>query len=198
MWSYSKWRQLGSGQRSRGLIVTSGYGPCNLGLGKNSGITDELIFDDLGFRESAELPMLPYLEPFSLQLYDVEDPNTPVATYDSLVVTSENPQALILLGLKDTTAYTPNPEGYSIRENALLLDLPVLTNNPNEVRQDKPQRFHDHCSFKNLGQAEVGTFSDGHELNQTKFWDRLSISWILPSAENPTIRFFSSFCCAIA
>jgi hypothetical protein len=51
-----------------------------------------------------------------------------------LVVSSENPQALILLGLNDTTAYAPNPEGYSIRENALLLDLPILTNNPNEVR----------------------------------------------------------------
>ncbi|MGH7602244.1 MAG: T9SS type A sorting domain-containing protein, partial [bacterium] len=51
-----------------------------------------------------------------------------------LVVSSENPQALILFGLNDTTAYAPNPEGYSIRANVLLLDLPILTNNPNEVR----------------------------------------------------------------
>jgi len=49
-------------------------------------------------------------------------------------VSSENPQALVLLGLNDTTAYAPNPEGYSLRENALLLDLPVLAANPNEVR----------------------------------------------------------------
>jgi hypothetical protein len=50
------------------------------------------------------------------------------------VVSSENPQALILFGLNDTTVYAPNPEGYSLRESALLLDLPILTNNSNEVR----------------------------------------------------------------
>lgn len=125
----------GGARHSRGIVVTSGgYGPCNPGLGKKSNLADELIFDDLGFRESAELPQLPYLEPFSLQLYDLEDPNTPTATLDSLVVSSENPQALILVGVNDTTAYAPHPEGYSIRESALLLDLPILTNNPNEVR----------------------------------------------------------------
>ncbi len=125
----------GGGRRTRGYVaVTGGYGPCNPGLGKNSGITEDLIFDNLGFRESVELPALPYLEPFSLTLYDVDDPNTPVANFDSLVVSSENPQAFILFGLNDTTAYAPNPEGYSIRENALLLDLPILAANPNEVR----------------------------------------------------------------
>lgn len=124
----------GSGQRSRGVVVTSGSRPCNPGLGKNSRLADDSIFDNLGFRESAELSNLPYLEPFSLQLYGVEATNTPMATFDSLVVSSENPQALILFGVHDTTAYAPNPEGYSIRENALLLDLPILTNNPNEVR----------------------------------------------------------------
>jgi hypothetical protein len=36
--------------------------------------------------------------------------------------------------LNDTTAYAPNPEGYSIRENALMVDLPILAANPNEVR----------------------------------------------------------------
>ncbi|MCG3119126.1 MAG: hypothetical protein ALAOOOJD_01457 [bacterium] len=132
--SSSSRNNSGTGQRSRGVLVTSGSRPCNPGLGKKSNLADELIFDNLGFRESAELPGLPYLEPFSLQLYDVEDPNTPTATFDSLVVSSENPQALILFGLNDTTAYAPNPEGYSIRENTLLLDLPILTNNPNEVR----------------------------------------------------------------
>jgi hypothetical protein len=69
-----------------------------------------------------------------LTLYDTENLITPIAKFASLVVSSENPQALILFGLNDTTAYAPNPEGYSIRENALLLDLPILTNNPNEVR----------------------------------------------------------------
>jgi len=117
------------------VVVTSGgSGPCNPGLGKNSGGADELIFDNLGFRESASLPSLPYLEPFSLSLYDIENANTVVAKFDSLVVSSENPQALVLLGLNDTTAYAPNPEGYSIRENALLLDLPILVANSNEVR----------------------------------------------------------------
>jgi hypothetical protein len=125
----------GSGRRTRGVVaVSSGYGPCNPGLGKNSQLANDLIFDNLGFRGSAELPALPYLEPFSLRLYDVEDVNTPVAKFDSLVVSSENPQALVLLGLNDTTAYAPNPEGYSLRENALLLDLPILAANPNEVR----------------------------------------------------------------
>jgi hypothetical protein len=125
----------GGGRRTRGVVATSGgYGPCNPGLGKNSGISDDLIFDNLGFRETAELPALPYLEPFSVKLFDVDDPNAPVATYDSLVVTSENPQALILFGLNDTTAYAPNPEGYSIRENVRLQDLPILTNNAGEVR----------------------------------------------------------------
>jgi hypothetical protein len=125
----------GGGRRTRGVVATSGgYGPCNPGLGKNSSITDDLIFDNLGFRETAELPALPYLEPFSVKLFDVDDPNTPVATYDSLVVTSENPQALILFGLNDTTAYAPNPEGYSIRESVLLQDLPILNSNANEVR----------------------------------------------------------------
>jgi hypothetical protein len=133
--SSSSRNRSGSGRSTRGVVVTSGgYGPCNPGLGKSSGVTDDLIFDNLGFRESAELPALPYLEPFSLRLYDVEDVNTPVAKFDSLVVSSENPQALILFGLNDTTAYAPNPEGYSLRENALLLDLPILAANPNEVR----------------------------------------------------------------
>ncbi len=50
------------------------------------------------------------------------------------MVSSENPQALILFGLNDTTVYAPNPEGHSLRESALLLDLPILTNNANEVR----------------------------------------------------------------
>jgi hypothetical protein len=125
----------GSGRSTRGIVaVDGGYGPCNPGLGKDSNRADDLVFDNLGFRQSAELPALPYLAPFSLTLYDVENPNTPVAKFDSLVVSSENPQALVLVGLNDTTAYAPNPEGYSIRENALLLDLPILTNNPIEVR----------------------------------------------------------------
>jgi len=125
----------GSGRRSRGTVaIDGGYGPCNPGLGKNSSSADDLIFDNLGFRETAALPRLPYLEPFSLTLYDIENANTPTARFDSLVVSSENPQALILFGLNDTTAYAPNPEGYSIRENALLLDLPLLAANPNEVR----------------------------------------------------------------
>jgi len=125
----------GSGRRSRGtVVVDGGYGPCNPGLGKNSSSADDLIFDNLGFRETAALPRLPYLEPFSLTLYDIENANTPTARFDSLVVSSENPRALILFGLNDTTAYAPNPEGYSIRENALLLDLPILAANPNEVR----------------------------------------------------------------
>ncbi|MGH7452277.1 MAG: DUF4397 domain-containing protein, partial [bacterium] len=133
--SSSSRNRSGSGQRSRGAISTDGgYGPCNPGLGKNSSLADDLIFDNLGFRESAALPGLPYLAPFDLTLYDTENLNTPIAKFDSLVVSSENPQALILFGLNDTTAYAPNPEGYSIRENALLLDLPILTNNPNEVR----------------------------------------------------------------
>jgi hypothetical protein len=133
--SSSSRNRSGSGSRTRGVIaVSGGYGPCNPGLGKKSNLANDLIFDNLGFRESAELPALPYLEPFSLKLYDVENPNTPAAIFDSLVVSSENPQALILLGVNDTTAYAPNPEGYSIRESALLLDLPILTNNPNEVR----------------------------------------------------------------
>lgn len=133
--SSSSRNSSGSGQRSRGVVVTSGGSrPCNPGLGKKSNLADALIFDNLGFRESAELPSLPHLEPFSLQLYDVEDPNTPTAIFDSLVVSSENPQALILFGLHDTTAYAPNPEGYAIRENALLLDLPILSNIPHEVR----------------------------------------------------------------
>jgi hypothetical protein len=68
-----------------------------------------------------------------LKIYDVEDPNTPLATFDSLVVMSENPQALILFGLNDTTAYVPNPEGHSLRESVLLQDLPIFTNNANEV-----------------------------------------------------------------
>ncbi|MCI0691989.1 T9SS type A sorting domain-containing protein [candidate division KSB1 bacterium] len=125
----------GGGRSTRGTVATDGgYGPCNPGLGKNSQLADDLIFDNLGFRESAALPSLPYLEPFSLTLYDVEDINTPIAKFDSLVVSSENPQALILFGLNDTTAYAPNPEGYSIRESVLLQDLPILTNNANEVR----------------------------------------------------------------
>ncbi len=133
--SSSSRNRSGSGQRSRGAISTDGgYGPCNPGLGKNSSLADDLIFDNLGFRESAALPGLPYLAPFDLTLYDTENLNTPIAKFDSLVVSSENPQALILFGLNDTTAYAPNPEGYSIRANVLLLDLPILTNNPNEVR----------------------------------------------------------------
>jgi len=133
--SSSSRNRSGSGRRSRGVLATSGgYVPCNPGLGKNSTRADDLIFDNLGFRESAELPRLPYLEPFALKLYDIENLHTPAATFDSLVVSSENPQALILFGVKDTTAYAPNPEGYSIRESALLLDLPILTNIPNEVR----------------------------------------------------------------
>jgi|GEM_PF-2401499 len=133
--SSSSRNRSGSGRSTRGIVaVDGGYGPCNPGLGKNSGRADDLVFDNLGFRQSVELPALPYLAPFSLTLYDVENPNTPAAKFDSLVVSSENPQALVLMGLNDATAYAPNPEGYSIRENALLLDLPILTNNPSEVR----------------------------------------------------------------
>jgi len=133
--SSSSRNRSGSGRRTRGVVVTSGgYGPCNPGLGKNSSDADDLIFDNLGFREAAILPSLPYLEPFSLSLYDIENANTVVAKFDSLVVSSENPQALMLFGLNDTTAHAPNPEGYSIRENALLLDLSIFAANPNEVR----------------------------------------------------------------
>lgn len=125
----------GGGRSTRGVVVTTGGStPCNPGLGKPSGLVDEVIFDNLGFREAAALPSLPYLEPFALSLYDVEDPNTVVAKLDSLVVSSENPQALVLIGLNDTTAYASNPEGYSLRENVLLLDLPILAANANEVR----------------------------------------------------------------
>ncbi len=124
----------GGGRRTRGVVaVSGGYGPCNSGLGKNSSLADDLIFDDLGFRESAELPLLPYLAPFSLSLFDVENPNSQVAKFDSLVVSSENPQALILFGVNDTTAYAPNPEGLSIRESVLLQDLAILSSNANEV-----------------------------------------------------------------
>lgn len=133
--SSSSRNRAGSGRRTRGVVLTSGgYGPCNPGLGKNSGGTENLIFDNLGFRQSVTLPNLPYLEPFSLSLYDVENANTAVAKFDSLVVSSENPQALILFGLNDTTAYAPNPEGYSLRENVLLVDLPIFAANANEVR----------------------------------------------------------------
>ncbi len=133
--SSSSRNRSGSGRSTRGVVLTSGgYGPCNPSLGKSSSLTSDLIFDNLSFRESAALPRLPYLEPFSLSLYDVENANAPTAKFDSLIVSSENPQALILFGLNDTTAYAPNPEGYSIRENALLLDLPILAASSNEVR----------------------------------------------------------------
>ena len=133
--SSSSRNRSGSGRSTRGVVLTSGgYGPCNPSLGKNSSLADDLIFDNLGFRESTALPGLPYLEPFSLSLYDVENANAPTAKFDSLIVSSENPQALILFGVNDTTAYAPNPDGYSIRENALLLDLPILAASPNEVR----------------------------------------------------------------
>ncbi len=124
-------------------MTSGGSSPCSPGLGKNSASVDDLIFDNLGFRQSAALPTLPYLTPFSLTLYDVAEPNTPVAKFDSLVVSSENPQALVLVGLNDTTAYAPNPEGYSIRENALLLDLPIFAANASEVRSCRHRRADD-------------------------------------------------------
>ncbi len=133
--SSSSRNRSGGGRGTRGVVVTDGgRAPCNRGLGKPSSATDDLIFENLGFRQSAALTSLPYLEPFALSLYDVENPNVVVAKFDSLTVTSENPQALVLLGLNDTTAYAPNPEGYSLRENILLLDLPILAANANEAR----------------------------------------------------------------
>ncbi len=131
--AYSSGRSSGPGRRSR-VVLTTSLDFCSTGIGKAASPQDEIIFDNLGFGEAAELPALPYLEPFTLRHYDVEDLSQPLATYNDIVVTSENPQMLMLMGVDDTTAFAPNPEGYSIRATMLLQDLPILTNRANEVR----------------------------------------------------------------
>ena len=69
----------------------------------------------------------------SLRVYDVENLNTPTVGTNVEIATF-NPQLLVLMGVDDTTAYARNPEGFYTGETVMLHDLPILTDNPGEVR----------------------------------------------------------------
>jgi hypothetical protein len=107
--------------------------PCSPGLGKPAAPADTILADNLGFRESVDLPELPYLQQFLLAVYNVENLVTPT-TGMVAEVTNFNPQLLLLTGVDDTTAYARNPDGFHTGEAVMLHDLPVLTANPGEVR----------------------------------------------------------------
>ena len=120
----------GQSRRSNAVI-----GPlpivCSDGLGKSAGGEIEL-FNDLGFREKTILPQLPYLKPFTLTLYDTDDPGQAIAIYDSLIKYSDSPQLLVLFGVDDTTEYAPNPNKISTAESILLKEIVVDPNIDNE------------------------------------------------------------------
>jgi hypothetical protein len=73
------------------------------------------------------------MQPFSLRVFDVENLVTPT-TGTNVEITTFNPQLLLLMGVDDTTAYARNPDGFNTGETVMLHDLPVLTDNPGEVR----------------------------------------------------------------
>ena len=123
-------RNNGQSSRSR-AVVGVGSDNCFAGLGKST-IEEILLFDDLGFREKAQLPTLPYLQPFSLTIYDTDEPGQPIAIYDSLIKYSDGPQLLVLFGVDDTTAYAHNPNNISTIESVLLKEVVIDPNINNE------------------------------------------------------------------
>ncbi|MGH7596411.1 MAG: T9SS type A sorting domain-containing protein, partial [bacterium] len=123
----------GNPRGSRAVMAFIHIPPCSPGLGKSAATADTILFDNLGFRESADLPELPYMQQFSLQVYDVENLGG-LITGTSVEITSFNPQLLVHMGVDDTTAYARNPDGVYTGETLMLHDLPILTDNPGEVR----------------------------------------------------------------
>ncbi len=72
-----------------------------------------ILADSLSFLSSAVIDRLPQFQETELNIYDVNNPFTPIATLDSISFDQAQAGGLIIAGVGDTASYAPNPEGRS-------------------------------------------------------------------------------------
>lgn len=72
-----------------------------------------VLADSLSFLSSVVIDSLPQFQETELNIYDVNNPFTPLATLDSISFDQTQAGGIILAGVGDTASYAPNPEGRS-------------------------------------------------------------------------------------
>ena len=113
-----------SGGGGSGYIGVAHNGPPCSPLSMSPG-GEAILIDSLGFLESVSLDSLPLHQYLTMSIFDAEDPSNVFVSLDSVIFESDQPTALIVVGVADPTLFVPNPEGRSIAMT--ILSRPVST-----------------------------------------------------------------------
>jgi hypothetical protein len=129
----SSGRSSGGGSRKSGAVLVAPLPACSP-LGKAQAGADEIIFENLDFRESRAINNLPFDRPFRLRIYASDNPSETFVELDSVETAGANPFLLTLVGVNDTTQYAPNPDGRSIASAVLWQEIFIAPKAADEVQ----------------------------------------------------------------
>ncbi len=126
-------RSSGGGSRKSGGVLVTSLPSCSP-LGKAQAGAEEIIFENLDFRESRAISNLPFDRPFRLRIYASDNPSETFVELDSVETAGVNPFLFTLVGVNDTAQYAPNPDGRSIASAVLVQEMFIVPKAANEVQ----------------------------------------------------------------